>query len=99
MSIQTLITVLSCSIFAHQNSKTIAKKQEWALRILYNDFSGDYEPILNKSGKSTMKVNRLRTLALEVFKTLNNMNLEYMKEIFHKTPLSTHRPLNLQVSE
>ena len=46
-----------------------------------------------------MKVNRLRTLALEVFKTLNNMNLKYMKEIFHKTPLSTHRPLNLQVSE
>ena len=52
----------------------ILKIQERALRILYNDFSGDYESILNKSGKSTMEVKRLRTLALEVFKTLNNMN-------------------------
>ena len=27
-----------------------------------------------------MEVKRLRTLPLEVFKTLNNMNPEYMKE-------------------
>ena len=46
-----------------------------------------------------MEIKRLRTLALEVFKTLNNMNPEYMKEIFHKTAFSTHRPLNLEVNE
>ena len=46
-----------------------------------------------------MEVKRLRTLALEVFKTLNNMNPEYMKEIFHKTAFMTHRPLNLEVGE
>ena len=57
-------------------SKKIEKIQERALRILYNDFSSDFEPNLNKSGKSTMEVKRLRTLALKVFKTLNNMNLE-----------------------
>ena len=79
--------------------KKIEKIQERALRTLYSDFSGDYESILNKSGKSTMEVKRLRTLALEVFKTLNNMNPEYMKEIFHKTAFSTHRPLNLEVNE
>ena len=61
--------------------------QEGALRILYNDFSSDYRFILNKSGESTMEVKRLRTLALEVFKTLNNMIPEYMKEIFHKSSL------------
>ena len=40
-----------------------------------------------------MEVKRLRTLALEVFKTLNNVNPEHMKEIFHKTALtwSMHR--------
>ena len=67
--------------------------------MLYNDFSSDYESILNKSGKSTMELKRLRTLALEVFKTVNNMNLEYMKEIFHKTAFSTHRPLNLELTK
>ena len=44
-----------------------------------------------------MEVKRLRTLALEVFKTL--MNPEYMKEIFHKAAFTTHRPLNLEVNE
>ena len=77
------------------SSKSVKKIQEQALRILYNDFSSDYESILNKSEKSTMETKRLRTLALEVFKTLNNMNPEYMKEIFHKTAFLTHRPLKL----
>ena len=31
-----------------------------------------------------MEVKRLRKLALEIFKTLNNLNTEYMKEIFYK---------------
>ena len=64
--------------------KKIEKIQERAIGILYNDFSSDYASILNKSGKSTMEVKRLRTLALEVYKTVNNLNPEYMKEIFHK---------------
>ena len=46
-----------------------------------------------------MEVKRLRTLALKAFKTLNNMNPEYMKEIFHKTAFSTRRPLNLEVNK
>ena len=95
------MTVLWCGIFALQKSiKTIEKIQERALRILYNDFSSDFEPNVNKSGKSTMEVKRIRTLALEVFKTkLNNMNLEDIKEIFHKTAFTMHRPLNLEVNE
>ena len=46
-----------------------------------------------------MEVKRLRTLALEVFKTLNNMNPEYMKEIFHKAAFTIHRPLNLELTK
>ena len=46
-----------------------------------------------------MEVKRLKALALEVFKTLNNMNPEYMKEIFHKTAFLTHRARNLEVNE
>ena len=46
-----------------------------------------------------MEVKRLKTLALEVFKTLNNVNPEYMKEIFHKTVFLTHRGLNLEVNK
>ena len=71
--------------------KDIEKIEERALRILCNDFSSDYESILNKYVNLTMEIRRLRTLALEVIKTLNNMNPEYMKEIFHKAAFSTHR--------
>ena len=46
-----------------------------------------------------MEVKRLGNLALEIFKTLNNLNPEYIKEIFCKTAFSPHRPLNLEVNE
>ena len=79
--------------------KKIEKIQEQALRILYNNFSSDFESILNKSGKLTIEVKRLRILALEVSKTLNNMNPEYINEIFYKTAFTTDIPLNLEVNE
>ena len=77
----------------------IEKIQERALRILYNDYSSNYETILKQSSKSTMEVKRLRSLAIEIFKTINDKNPEYMNEIFHKTAFSTHRPLDLQVNQ
>ena len=42
-----------------------------------------------------MEVKRLRTLALEVFNTVNIMNREYMKVIFNNTAFATYRLLNL----
>ena len=80
-------------------SKKDRKIQERALRIHYNDVFSDCESILNKSGKSTMEVKRLRTLVLEVYETLNNMNPEYMKKIFPKTAFTTHRHLNFEVNK
>ena len=46
-----------------------------------------------------MEVKRLRTLALEIFTTLNNLNLDYTKEIFFKTTNLTHRPFNKKVNQ
>ena len=55
------------------------------LRILHNDSTSDNNQVLNKSGKVSMEEKRLRNLALEIFKTLNHLNPEYMKEILYKT--------------
>ena len=63
--------------------KKIEKIQERTLRILYNDSTSDYNQLLNKSSKASMEVKFLRKLALEIFKTLNNLNPEYMKEVLH----------------
>ena len=46
-----------------------------------------------------MEVKRLRTLLLEVYETLNNMNPEYMKKIFPKTAFTTHRHLNFELNK
>ena len=37
-------------------------------------------------------------LGLEIFKTLNKLNLAFIKEIFHRTKCLTHRPNNIQVN-
>ena len=42
-----------------------------------------------------MEIKRLRCLALEIFKTVNNLNPYYMKKIFSKTTYLTHRPLDI----
>ena len=72
--------------------KKSGKIQERALRILYDDSTSDYNQLLNKSSKASMEVKRFRNLALEIFKTLNHLNPEYMKEFFYKTTNLTHRP-------
>ena len=79
--------------------KKIEKIQERALRILYNDSTSDNNQLLNKSSKTSMEVKRLRNLALKIFKTLNHLNPEYMKEIFYKTTNLTHRPFNIKVNQ
>ena len=53
---------------------------------------------LDKSGKSTMEVKRPRTLGLEIFKTLNNVNPAFMKEIFHRSKWLAHRTNNIQIN-
>ena len=42
-----------------------------------------------------MEVKRLRTLAIEIFKTLNNLNPSFMKEIFYRSPYVSHKKLNI----
>ena len=79
--------------------KKIEKIQERALRILYNGSTSDYNQLLNKFSKTSMEVKRPRNLALEIFKTLNHLNPECMKETFYKTTNLTHRPFNIKVNQ
>ena len=56
--------------------------QKRALRFLYENYDSSYESLLKLAGKSTMNVTRLRSLYIEIFKTLNNINPVFMNEIF-----------------
>ena len=69
------------------------------MTLLHNDFASGYAELLKKSGKATMEIKRLRCLALEIFKTVNNLNPYYMKKIFSKTANLAHRPLDINFNQ
>ena len=70
---------MHCSLAWHFCSKLsqnkIEKKQFRFLILIINDYNSDYKFLLNEAENSTMEIKTLHTLALEIFKTLNNLNL------------------------
>ena len=62
--------------------RKIEKIQKHCLKIVLDGYDSDYDVLLRKSGKVTMEITRLRVLALEVFKTVNNLNRNYINDIF-----------------
>ena len=56
--------------------------QKKALRFLYEYYVSPYEELLQKAAKETMKVNRLKSLCIEIYKSINNINPTYMNQIF-----------------
>ena len=61
----------------------LGRIQYRALRFLHNDYDDDYNTLLKKSDKFSMEVRRLRTMALEIFKSLNDLNPSFMQELFN----------------
>ena len=47
-----------------------------------NVYESDYETFLIKVTKKTIEVKRLRTVVPEMFKTMINISLSYMKYVF-----------------
>ena len=70
-------------MFSHAKSlKKVEALQKRALRFLFGDFNSPMEGVLKKSGKVCMEVNRLRHLCIEIYKTINDINPSFMKQIF-----------------
>ena len=62
--------------------KKIQKIQKRCLRLILNDYESNYGNLIKRHGTITMEIKRLRTLATDIFKTINSINLSYMKNIF-----------------
>ena len=65
-----------------ESIRKIEKIQKRCLRIVLDYYDSDYDVMLRKSRKVTMEIKRLRVLAIEILKTVNNLNPNYMKDIF-----------------
>ena len=76
----------------------IEKLQERALRFLYNDHKSSYNDLLLKSGRCTMQVSRQRTLCIEIYKTMNDLNPPFMKNFFklRSSRYSSRKPYDLK---
>ena len=57
--------------------RVIENIQERLLRFQLDDFYSPYEELLIKAGKNIMLTNRLKTLCLEIYKTINSQNPTY----------------------
>ena len=90
-----------CPLVWHFCSCDLMNKQEnlqkRALRFIYDDYDSSYEHLLAQSNKPTLEVRKLRLLSTEIFKTLNDINPVYMKEIFTLNARESSRGNLLQV--
>ncbi len=65
-----------------ESMRKLERIQERALQFLLDDYDSDSDQLLAKLNKPTLEIRRLRLLATEIFKTINNLNAPYMKEVF-----------------
>ena len=70
-------------MFSHAKSlKKIEALQKRVLCFLCNNYNTLLKEILKKSGKVCIEVNRLRYLFIEIYKSINNNNPSFMKQVF-----------------
>lgn len=66
---------------SEQNTKKLEKIQERALRFIYDDFTSNYSELLTKSSLPTLKLRRMKSMALETFKILNKESPLYLQDL------------------
>ena len=81
------------------NIQRLEKLQRRALRFVFNDFESDHEQLLLKAGRHTLLIDRIRTLAIEVFKCVHNISPNYMCNMFKRqiTPYELRDSNKLQL--
>ena len=60
----------------------INRIHERALRTVYSDQSSSFDELLQKDGSVTIHVRNLQNLAVEIYKVVNDLAPEIMKEVF-----------------
>ena len=64
---------------------------------MLDDYKRHYRNLIKKNGPTTTEIKRLRTLATEFFKTINNVNPSYMNNILNPKTSVKIRPHDIIV--
>jgi hypothetical protein len=65
-----------------QSARKIEKIQERALRYMTGNLTMNYEELLKHTGYKSMHLARLKSIAIEVFKCVYNINPTFMNDMF-----------------
>ena len=68
------------------NEVLINKTHKRALRAVYNDFQSPFTTLLERDQSVTIHVQNLRTLMVEVFRSINRLNPQIMRGMFELKP-------------
>ena len=63
-------------------AKSLQKKSNILNENLHDGFQGECSELVQKSNKTIMTTQRLRSICLEIYETLNQLNSEFMLNIF-----------------
>ena len=87
MEISLIVPLFGISVHANTTVK------------LSEDYKSDYKTLLEKGKTSTVDIKRMSILAAEIFKTINNLNTSFMKDIFTPKSQSKVQPNDLIVNK
>ena len=62
---------------------------------MLEDYSVSYKQMLKKSGKSSLDIRREQKPSIEIDETLNNLNPNFIKEIFELKLILEQNEINL----
>ncbi len=64
------------------DTKKVEKVQERALCFIYRTFESDYKSLLNLAERSSLYMDRLRTIVTEVYKAINGISPDFLQDLF-----------------
>ena len=94
------ISITTPPVWHFSTNKSIEKIEnihKRCVRLTINGYKSDYKTLLDKSGTDSAKIMRIKTLAIEIFKTVNELNTNFRKTIFTSKTNRRARPFDLLV--
>ena len=80
-----------CDKHSNHNIRNVQKR---ALRLLHGNFNKSFQELLHITGSTTIYVKNLQSLMTEVYKSLHQINPEFMWDLFGQKSI----PYNLRIS-
>ena len=75
---------MSWHFCSEANTKKMEKLQERALRFVYSDYNSSYDDMLTKINLPTLKLRRIKSMAIETFKIFHDMSPPVLSNLIVK---------------